>query len=232
MFNLDAIRRQQLSGLPSPDSTVRSWLWGAFALAFLLGVNLVFGTKDWVADFIRRRLDLRKFLLLTMHALFGIVLVGHLVSSVAGFKEVGGLPVKEGERIEFLDRYSVRVDAIRIESEGDQIISPPRENAWMTPDRFLKQPLYAHFTLFDGGNPIFSGRVTPFEPVHYKRFRITLVPFSFRSQVSNDFMGRGVGPQIAISSNPGVPIMMLFQPLWILVLLVYTVTTFRLPRQN
>jgi hypothetical protein len=43
--------------------------------------------------------------------------------------------------------------------------------------------------------------------------------------VSSDFVGRGIGPQIAVSRNPGIPIMLIFQPLWILVLLVYALTT-------
>lgn len=228
-FDLPAIHREMLSGLPRPDWVVRHWLWGAFVLAFLVGVNLVFGSRDWFFDLFRRRLDLRRFLLLAMHALFGIVLVGHLVSAAGGFKAVGRVPVREGERIRFLDRYSLQVDRIEVEQDDGVMGKRGRkdERAWMTPDGFLKQPLRVHFTLFEGRQPVHAGIVGTFLPAEFDGMRITLLPFSFRSQVSHDFVGWGLGPQISISRNPGLPLMIVAQPLWILVLIVYTITTFR-----
>jgi hypothetical protein len=229
-FDLVEIRRDIGSGLPSPDWVVRHWLWGAFVLAFLTGVNLIFGSREWFFDLLRRRLDLRRFLLLAMHALFGIVLVGHLLSAAAGFKEVGRLPVRQGERIPFLDRYSLRVDRVEIEQEEARTEGGPGKRAWVTPDRFLKQPLWVTFTLFEGGEPIHTDKVSNFHPVVYEGLRVTLLPFSFRSQVSHDFVGWGLGPQISVSRNPGVPLMIVAQPLWILVLAVYTLTTLRSKR--
>ncbi|UCF55912.1 MAG: hypothetical protein JSW15_07280 [Deltaproteobacteria bacterium] len=221
------IQKEILSGLPSPEVIVVSWLWGVFILLFLLGVNLIFGSKEWFFDIFKRRLDFRKFLLLTMHFLFGIVLLGHLVSAVSGFKVVGKLPTKEGEKIEFLNRYTLRVDKISTEPEDSSLATRGGERKWVTPDRFIKQQLSVSFTLYDKRMPIFRGEASTFEPVDYQGFHFTLIPFSFRSQVSHDFMGRGVGSQIAIFKNPGIPIIMISQPLWILVLLVYVITIFR-----
>ncbi len=223
-FDLVEIRREIASGLPPPDRVVRYWLWGAFLLAFLTGVNLVFGSREWFFDLFRRRLDLRRFLLLAMHALFGVVLVGHLVSAACGFKAVGQLPVREGERVRFLDRYALRVDRIEIDQDGSR---GSGGRPFVTPDRFIKQPLRVHFTLFDGSRRVHTGEVGTFRPAVFDGMRVTLLPFSFRSQVSHDFVGWGLGPQISVSRNPGVPLMLVAQPLWILVLLVYTVTTLR-----
>lgn len=231
-FDLVEIHRDIESGLPAPDRVVRNWLWGAFILAFLTGVNLVFGSREWFFDLLRRRLDLRRFLLLAMHVLFGVVLVGHLVSAVAGVKAVGQLPVQEGERVSFLDRYSLRVDRIEIAREETGESSGKGKRVWVTPDRFIKQPLRVHYTLFDEGRQVHAGTVGTFHPSAYDGLRITLLPFSFRSQVSHDFVGWGLGPQIAVTRNPGVPLMFVAQPLWILVLAVYTITTLRPKREG
>ena len=229
-FDLVEIRREIAAGLPSPDWVVRNWLWGAFVLAFLTGVNLIFGSRDWFFDLLRRRLDLRRFLLLAMHALFGVVLVGHLVSAATGFKAVGQLPIREGERVPFLDRCSLRVDRIEIEQNEGGKTTRPGKRTWVTPDRFIKQPVQVHFTLFDGEKPIHTGEVGSFKPAVYHGMRITLLPFSFRSQVSHDFVGWGLGHQISVSRNPGITWMLFAQPLWILVLAAYTVTTLRSKR--
>ncbi len=226
-FDLVEIRREIASGLPGAEWTVRHWLWGAFILAFLTGVNLIFGSREWFFDLLRRRLDLRRFLLLAMHALFGIVLVGHLVSAAGGFKSVGQLPVREGEWVRFPDRYSLRVDRISIQQDEAGGSARSGRPSWVTPDRFLKQPLRVHFTLFEGGQPIHTGEVGTFRPAVCNGLRVTLVPFSFRSQVSHDFVGRGLGPQITVSRNPGILLMLIAQPLWILVLVMYTITTLR-----
>lgn len=225
-FNWIQIQREMAVGLPSPDFAVRSWLWGALVLAFVLGVNLILGTKEWLVDFFRRRLDFRKFLLLSMHALFGVVLVGHLVSAVWGVKAVGEIPAKVGERIKFTGGYALEVISIGIAGqEEERLAGGGRE--WMTPDGYVRQPIRVAYTLHHGGNAVHSGRIGTFQSEEYDGLRITLVPFSFRSQVSHDFVGRGVGPQIAITRNPGLPIMLIFQPLWILILLVYVLKILR-----
>ena len=226
-FNWIQIYRDMLAWLPSPDSTVRHWLWGALVLAFLLGVNLILGTWEWVVDFFRRRLDFRKFLLLTMHVLFGVVLVGHLLSAVSGVKAVGEVPVRVTERIEFLNRYALEVEKIESNRTGDNPEGGGSAKVWLTPDHYVRQPLLVSYTLYDDGRPVHSGQVGTFQSDEFEGLRISLLPFSFRSQVSSDFVGRGVGPQIAVSRNPGIPIMLIFQPLWILVLLIYVLTTLR-----
>lgn len=224
-FNWIQIYREMLAWLPSPDSTVRHWLWGAFVLAFLLGVNLILGTWPWVVDFFRRRLDFRKFLLLTMHVLFGLVLVGHLVSAISGVKAVGEVPIRVGERIEFLNRYTLEVEKVESDRTGESLKGGGSAKVWLTPDRYLRQPLLVSYTLYDDGRPVHSGEVGTFQSDGFEGLRVSLLPFSFRSQVSSDFVGRGIGPQIAVSRNPGIPIMLIFQPLWILVLLIYVLTT-------
>ena len=226
-FNWIQIYREMLAWLPSPEPSVRSWLWVALVLAFLLGVNLILGTREWFVDFFRRRLDFRKFLLLSMHVLFGVVLVGHLMSAVSGVKAVGEVPVRGGERIEFLNRYALEVEKIEIARGGEGPEGGGSEKVWMTPDRYVRQPLLVSYTLYDDGRAVHSGQVGTFQCDEFEGLRVNLLPFSFRSQVSHDFVGRGVGPQIAVSKNPGIPIMLIFQPLWILVLLIYVVTTFR-----
>ena len=226
-FNWIQIYREMLAWLPSPDSTVRHWLWGALVLAFLLGVNLILGTWAWVVDFFRRRLDFRRFLLLTMHVLFGVVLVGHLVSAVVGVKAVGEVPVRVGERIEFLNRYALEVEKVESDRIGERPKGGGSAKVWLTPDHYVRQPLLVSYTLYDDGRPVHSGQVGTFQSDEFEGLRISLLPFSFRSEVSSDFVGRGVGPQIAVSRNPGIPIMLIFQPLWILVLLIYVLTTLR-----
>lgn len=223
-FNWVQIQREIVAGWPSPDRTVRGWLWGAFVLAFFLGVNLLFGIRHWLADCFRRRLDFRRFLLLTMHVLFGVVLVGHLVSALWGVKAVGQVPVRVRERIEWDGRMALEVDGIEVLDPKD-VTGLEGERAWMTPDRYLRQPVRVRYTLYEDGRPAHQGQVGTFLPDRYEDLRVTLIPFSFRSQVSHDFVGKGVGPQIAVTRNPGVPIMAIFQPLWILCLLVYLFAT-------
>jgi len=223
-FNWVQIQREIVAGFPSPERTVRTWLWGAFALAFLLGMNLLFGIRHWVADFFRRRLDLKRFLLLCMHVLFGVVLVGHLVSALWGVKAVGQVPVRVRERIELPGRLALEVDGIEVLDAKD---APGREGerVWMTPDRYVRQPVRVKYTIYEEGRPVHRGEVGTFLPDTSGNLRVTLIPFSFRSQVSHDFVGKGVGPQIAVTRNPGVPIMAIFQPLWILCLLAYLLAT-------
>ena len=231
-FNWIQIQRDLVAGLPSPDLAVRSWLWGALVLAFWVGVNLILGTWAWVVDFFRRRLDFRRFLLLTMHVLFGVVLVGHLVSAVVGVKAVGEVPVRVGERIEFLNRYALEVEKVESDRIGKRPKGGGSAKVWLTPDHYVRQPLLVSYTLFDDGQPVHSGQVGTFESDEFEGLRVYLLPFSFRSQVSSDFVGRGVGPQISVSKNPGIPIMLIFQPLWILVLLIYVLTTLRSQTEN
>ncbi len=223
-FNWVQIQREIVAGFPSPDRTVKTWLWAAFALAFLLGINLLFGIRHWLADFFRRRLDFRRFLLLTVHVLFGVVLVGHLVSALWGVKAVGQIPVRVRERIELPERLALEVDGIEVLDAKD-VTGREGERAWMTPDRYLRQPVRVHYTIYEQGRPVHRGQVGTFAPDAYRGLRVTLIPFSFRSQVSHDFVGKGVGPQIAVTRNPGVPIMAVFQPLWILCLLAYLLAT-------
>ncbi|MEW6439389.1 MAG: hypothetical protein AB1640_00490 [bacterium] len=225
-FNWTQIQKDMVAGLPHPERTVRAWLWGAFILALLLGVNLILATWDWVVDLFRRRLDLRRYLLLGMHVLFGVVLAGHLASAALGFKKVGQVPVRVGERIEFLNRYALSVDRVETIEQKDGTGNAAGK-AWMTPDLFVRQPVRVLFTLYDNGEAVHSGEVAAYHSDAFDGMQIHLAPFSFRSQVSHDFTGRGVGPQVVISRNPGVPIMLLFQPIWILVLLVYVLVTFR-----
>lgn len=230
-FSWVQIQREIVAGFPSPDRAVRGWLWGAFVLAFLLGVNLVFGIRHWIADFFRRRLDLRRLLLLTVHVLFGVVLVGHLVSALWGVKAVGQVPVRVRERIELPGGRALEVDGIEV-LEANEAPGREGERAWMTPDRYLRQPVRVRYTLYEQGRSVHRGEVGTFLPDTYRDLRVTLIPFSFRSQVSHDFVGKGVGPQIAVTRNPGVAIMLIFQPLWILCLLAYLLATprFRIDR--
>lgn len=224
-FNWIQIYREMLAWLPSPDSTVRHWLWGAFVLALLLGVNLILGIWPWVVDVFRRRMDFRKFLLLTMHVLFGLVLVGHLVSAISGVKAVGEVPIRVGERIEFLNRYTLEVEKVESDRTGESPRGGGSAKVWLTPDHYVRQPLLVSYTLYDNERPVHSGQVGTFQSDGFEGLRVSLLPFSFRSQTSSDFVGRGIGPQIAVSRNPGIPIMLIFQPLWILVLLIYVLTT-------
>gem|GEM_PF-1810742 len=223
-FNWVQIHREMLAGFPSPDRTVRAWLWGAFALALLLGINLLFGIRHWLGDLFRARLDFRRFLLLAMHVLFGVVLVGHLVSALWGVKAVGQVPTRARERIQLPDSMVLEVEEIEVLDAKD-VAGREGERVWMTPDRYLRQPVRVKYALYKEGQPVHRGQVGTFLPDTYEDLRITLVPFSFRSQVSHDFVGKGVGPQIAVARNPGVPIMMVFQPLWILCLLAYVLAT-------
>ena len=116
LFRLDRIRDDMISSLPSPEVAVVGWMWVAFILAFLLGVNLIFGTRHWFFDIFKKRLDFRKFLLFAMHILFGVVLVGHLISAVSGFKAVGEFPIGKGQKMTFLEEYTLKVDGINIGS--------------------------------------------------------------------------------------------------------------------
>jgi hypothetical protein len=56
-----------------------------------------------------------------------------------------------------------------------------------------------------------------------ERWQLKRSVFIFRSQVSLDFLAQGVGEKISISKNPDVPIMMVFQPIWIILVYLYVV---------
>jgi hypothetical protein len=156
------------------------------------------------------------------------VLVGHFISAVSGFKAAGEVPLSEGQKIEFLNHYTFTVDKISIRPGNTTVASTGKtEKSLWTPDRFMHQDLDVVFSLLRDGELVFTGELSEFEPAYYKSLQFALSPFSFRSQVSHDFLSKGLGGKIIISKNPGVLIMMIFQPLWILVLLFYTITILR-----
>jgi len=224
LFHLDEIQQEMLSGLPSPNAAVVGWLWGAFIIMSLLGLNLIFGTKHWFVDLFKKRLNFKKFLLLAVHVLFGMVLIGHLISAFWGYKRVGEAPVVAGQALEFLD-YALRVDEIIIgkTERFTPLLGKAQKNLY-TPDRFLHQNITLSVTVSHKGAAVFKGQLSKFKPLSYEDFVFSLSPFSFRSQVSHDFMSGGVGEKIVVAKNPGVGMMIVCQPLWILFLICYAIT--------
>jgi hypothetical protein len=223
MFSLANIEQGKMSGFPMAVGTVIHWLWGAVAISFLIGINLILATKDWLMEFLRRKFNYRKVMLLLMHLLFGIVLLGHLVSAVSGFK-LNGFPLKPGLHAELSDGYRLNIDRVSPESEERNGQSGKHEPEWYSTDGFTFSKSKVFFTLFKDGAPVFKGVTSDFEPACFDGFQFTVTPFSFRSQVSHDFIAQGVGEKLTVSKNPGTAIMVIFQPIWIIIVSLYVAT--------
>jgi hypothetical protein len=222
LFNFNQVQHELLSGLPAPTDLVQLWLWGIFLLGFFLSINLILGCKDWIADLFRKRLDLRRSYLLAMHLVFLIVLFAHLSSALWGVKVVGDIPVKSGQTLHLPDDYLLQVDKTNSQTPMNNEASQ-HGHAYWTPDGFRYTRTTLKVTLFKKEQPLVSGHIKEFEPIRLHNFDITLTPFSFRSQVSHDFLSTGTGERIVVHQNPGTPIMLIFQPIWILILLCYSV---------
>lgn len=228
-FDSHAIQQEILGGYPSRNFTVVTWLWIALGIGFLLGVNLILGSREWFFDLFAKRLDFRKTLLFAMHLLFAVVLVGHLISFFFGFKAVGDIPLRQGQTTEF-GPYGFRIDEVVAQSTagGPAVRQGPVD--LRTPDQFVFQNVAVNYTLLEDGTVVKTGRLESFHPVTYKNITIALAPFSYRSQVSFDFRARGMSQQVTIYANPGLPVMVLFQPIWILIILVYIIYVVALKR--
>jgi len=221
LFNYNKVQHDLLAGLPAPTDLVQVWLWGVFILGFILSLNLIFGCKDWYFDLFKKRLDLRKTCLLAMHLLFVVVLIGHLFSSISGLKVPGEIPAKKSQTLSIENKYLLRIDNITSKDSLGHKTASNKKTYW-TPEGFRYTKTQVDITFLKKGKPVHSSQVTEFDSVTFKNIHVSLTPFSFRSQVSHDFLSTGTGQRLVVYNNPGVPIMLLFQPAWILVILIYT----------
>jgi len=217
LFHINQIQQKILAHLPLPRTVVVTWLCVALVLALMLGLNLICGTKEWIFGFFKREISSRKLILLVIHFFFGIILIAHLISSISGFRAT--VPLGEGKRVKLLNGTVMKIEKINIE---ESTRTKSGKYYWTT-DGFVHQKIAVSIALMRNKQKVMTAILREFRPERYMGYRFTLCPFSFRSQVSHDFLSNGLREKILISRNPGTNIMLVFQPLLILAVLVYVI---------
>jgi hypothetical protein len=217
--------RDWLMSAESDFLILRIWFLGLCLLMVLLGVNLVFCSWDKIFRIIRARFNGPKFFMLIVHAVFGLVALGHLGGLMLGY-EHNGILLGEGKRYGFGDGYEIEVTNVKYLSDYKVLEKARRD---ITRDDFDYRKNFAEIVLSRNGKEVGRKNIYLLSPMKYKDIQGTLRSFIKSPKAADINVAGDTKPwvNLTVSRNPVLKIFLILYPLMIAGIFIHLILTWR-----
>lgn len=205
---------------------IRFWFFGLCAIATALGINLIFCSWNKFLKMTARRMNRPAMLMLAIHIVFGLVILGHFASLMAGFRNAN-VRLRQGESFELQNGFRVRADTIHFVNDVSVLTKPIKA---MTSDEFSFETNFVQVSLYQNDLFLKSGRLSFLNPLVLDGIQFTLKnfipPVSAGKTASNS---SSAGTILFISRNPAKYFVFTLFPLMIVGIAVYLAMTWKQP---
>ena len=140
----------------------------------------------------------RQWLFVLMHCMFGLVMLCHGISMVAGFKH-GNILLYPGQARALGDGWEIRVTDIRFSDDLSILKSDYQtRRSLMTRERFLPKNNFAEVVLLRKNAKVLEGKLHMLSPLSKGDIQVTLSDFQFNENVP----AGPLGVSLVVSRNP------------------------------
>jgi len=167
--------------------------------------------------------------MLIVHAIFGLVALGHLGGLMLGY-EYNNIKVGEGNTYDFEDGYRVEVKGVNFVSDYKVLA----KTKYITRDEFDYTKNSAEIVLSRNGKELKRDNICILHPMEYKDIQVTLRNFMKSPESRNQQGAIESKPWIimTVSSNPVLKIFLVIYPAMIAGILIYLILTWQTPPKN
>lgn len=204
---------------------VSLWLLGLCFFALLVATSFIFCTTTTLLKLpASKRNYLRSLLLLVMHILFVFILGFHFFSMITGVR-AGHVKAFKNESFDFEKAFSIKirdihfVDDVKILQKSDK-----HSKIRLFADSFSIDKNYAEIELYKDAKLLHTGKAYYLKPLVYNNIRVTIEEFT-----GEDERGKGVGVILTFALNPFVYTFFTLYACSILILLLYSIISWRTP---
>jgi hypothetical protein len=207
------------------SSVLKIWFIGLCLLMIILCVNLIFCSWEKIFKIIQSKFSGPKFFMLTIHAIFGFVALGHLGGLMLGFK-YNNIKLGEGQKYSFEDSYEVELIKVIYTNDHKALKKSAR---YITRDDFDYRKNFAEIALKKNGKEISRGNIYILNPMNYKGIQVTLRGFIEAQETGDQKDNSGISPwvTVTISKNPVLKAYLILYPIMIAGMFIYLVLTWR-----
>ena len=199
-----------------------AWFGIILGISILLFVNLAACVFKRIQDLAGNGLRMRQILFILLHIAFGLVMVCHGTGLGVGFKH-SNVELGPGEAFDFAPDWRLVFEkAVFVDDPKMLRMGFKKARAMMTRERFHRRKNRATLSLLRNGELLGRGEAASLEPFKCGDIQIALTRFT----ISSDGQ---VGAFLVITRNPFVGFFFASYLLLILLLIGYTVFTWRLP---
>jgi hypothetical protein len=169
--------------------------------------------------------------MLIVHAIFGLVALGHMGGFMLGY-EHDDIQLGEGKKYGFEDCYEIEVTKVIFVNEL-KVLEKKRNE--ITSDEFDYEGNFAEIVLKRNGQEVSRERISLLNPITYRDIQITLRAFIIPP---HDKGGNGGAVDqepwlsLTVSKNPVLKIFLILYPMMIAGIFVYLILTWRLKNNN
>jgi hypothetical protein len=208
------------SGGDYPLHTI--WFSSLCVVMGFLGLNLIFCSWHKMLRAVRVKFNGPKCLMLMVHAVFGLVALGHFGGFMLGYRF-------ENVRLQVGGAF-VAPQGLEVFLEEVHFVDDPRtlrKSNWdLTRGEFNRRSNFAEVSLYERGREIRRERIFHLKPMRHKDFQVTLKRFT-----SSEEMGRGSGGQpgvlLVVTRNPILKFFLASYAAMILGIGIYLAITWR-----
>jgi cytochrome c biogenesis protein ResB len=196
-------------------------------LMAFLGINLIFCSWEKIFRIIRARFNGSKFFMLIVHAIFGLVALGHLGGLMLGY-EHNNIQLGEGKKYSFGDGYEVQINSVNYVSDYKVL---EKSSRYITRDEFDYRKNSADIVLRRNGKELRRENVFLLNPMDYKDIQVTLRGFMISPEAADKKAAVDLKPWITltVSRNPALKIFLTLYPMMIAGIFIYLLLTWRSP---
>lgn len=205
---------------------LRIWFVGLCGVMVLLGANLIFCSWIKIFKILRASFSGPKLFMLIVHAIFGLVALGHFSGFMFGYR-YEDIKLQEGQIFQTKDGYEIKAEKIHFVDDPRVLLKPYRNR-----NDTLRNS--AEISIHSDGREVHSGEGRVMSPVVYQDIQITVKGFVHPLSVSSARKDPRMTPYglFAISKNPTLVPFLVLYPLMIIGIAVHLAMTWRLKPQK
>ena len=215
---------------PDAVSTLlKIWFLGLCFFMGVLGVNLGFCSWNRMAVVVGSKRRKSKIVMLVVHAVFGLVALGHLGSFLLGYR-YENVRLWEGKTFPLPDGYGLTLVNVHFVDDLRILKKKPRE---LGPEEYHPRMNFVSAVMKQKGVTVAEGRISYLNPLSHGDIQISFKRFTPPKQGENGKSGSlKPGVLLIISRNPLKGAVFVLFPIMIAGIIIYTVMTWRRPLQN
>lgn len=204
---------------------MKFWFIGLCFFMFILGVNLAVCSWNRFVRFMRNGVAKARMVMLLIHAVFGLVALGHFGSFLLGYR-YENVALREGRSFDLPGGYAIVAQEIHFEGDVKSLHLAPKD---MIPGVFRPEASFCEVSLTRGGIELARGKVYLMDPFAWKDIQVTLKRFTppkvGTGQGANTTAGPGV--KLIVSRNPVKGLVLSLFPVMVAGIAVYLAMTWR-----
>jgi hypothetical protein len=221
-----AVLRDWLIAQQDGFGLLRIWFVGLCGVMVLLGLNLIFCSWIKIFKILRVSFSGPKLFMLIVHAMFGLVALGHFSGLMFGYR-YEDIKLQEGQSFQTRDGYEIKAETIHFMDDPRVLLKPYRNR-----DDNLRN--FVELSIRSDGQEMYRGKGRILSPVQYEDMQITIKGFLHplaESEARKHPQAKPYG-LFVISKNPALRPFLILYPMMIIGIAVHLVMTWRITPQK